>query len=135
MFMLDANVLMHVANGSDGAARILERINAVGIAACCLSSITAWELSYKQHSGVGKVKKSAIQGLASALADFHIIDFTKIDAVNGGAIQAYMTSIGKPMGERDAMIVGHAMARGYTMVSDDRHFSLVPGLKLENWRS
>ena len=132
--MLDSNVFTHVANRADGHDLIEMHMARVGLRACCMSSITAWEIAHMQFKGVGKIKQLSLAALASALNMVSVLEYDKTDAVNGGAIQDYMTRHGMALGERDAMIVGHAMARGLVLVSDDRHMGTVPLLKLENWR-
>lgn len=132
--MLDSNVFTPVANRVSGHELIEKHLAKVGLRACCMSSITAWEIAHMQFKGVGKIKQLSLAALSSALNMVQVLDYNKTDAVNGGAIQDYMTRHGLVLGERDAMIVGHAMARGLVLVSDDRHLGRVPLLKLENWR-
>jgi tRNA(fMet)-specific endonuclease VapC len=41
---------------------------------------------------------------------------------------------GTPIGSMDTMIAGHAIALGSVLVTNnERHFSRVTGLKVENW--
>ena len=49
-------------------------------------------------------------------------------------LQAGLLKIGTPIGGNDAMIAAHALSIGCVLVTDNRkHFSRVPGLKIENW--
>ena len=49
-------------------------------------------------------------------------------------LQAELLKIGKPIGRNDAMIAAHALSIGSVLVTNNRkHFSRVPGLKIENW--
>lgn len=47
---------------------------------------------------------------------------------------ADLEKAGTPIGPLDMMIAGHAMALGYTVVTNNtKEFERVKGLKLENW--
>jgi tRNA(fMet)-specific endonuclease VapC len=49
-------------------------------------------------------------------------------------IQAKLLTAGTPIGTNDAMIAGHALSTGATLVTNNqRHFERVSGLALENW--
>ena len=49
-------------------------------------------------------------------------------------LQAELLKIGKPISGNDAMIAAHALSIGCILVTNNRkHFSRVPGLKIENW--
>jgi predicted nucleic acid-binding protein len=48
--------------------------------------------------------------------------------------QAPTRSTGKPIGNMDLLIASHAVSQGLTLVTNDvKHFSNVPGLKVEVW--
>ncbi len=40
---------------------------------------------------------------------------------------------GLPMGNLDLMIGAHAMAAGLTLVTNDRAFTRIKGLKIQDW--
>jgi tRNA(fMet)-specific endonuclease VapC len=49
-------------------------------------------------------------------------------------IQAKLLTAGTPIGANDAMIAGHALSTGATLVTNNqRHFQRVQSLTLENW--
>jgi tRNA(fMet)-specific endonuclease VapC len=50
-----------------------------------------------------------------------------------GDIRARLEKDGRPMGPNDLWIAAHALALDATVVTDDKAFSRVPGLKTENW--
>ena len=55
-------------------------------------------------------------------------------ARKAAAIRAQLERAGTPIGPLDVLAAGHALALGYTMVTDNvREFGRVPGLRLENW--
>jgi tRNA(fMet)-specific endonuclease VapC len=45
-----------------------------------------------------------------------------------------LRGLGQSIGYPDEMIAAHALALNCTLVTDnEKHFSRVPGLRLENW--
>ena len=50
-----------------------------------------------------------------------------------GEIRWLIQRQGEPMGANDLWIAAHSIALDATLVTDDRAFSRVPGLKIENW--
>ncbi len=49
-------------------------------------------------------------------------------------LQAALYAKGSPIGNNDTMIAGHALSLNAVMVTNNqKHFSQVPKLKLENW--
>ena len=45
-----------------------------------------------------------------------------------------LRAVGRPSGDFDTLIAGHALSLDATLVSNNlKHFENVPGLKLENW--
>jgi tRNA(fMet)-specific endonuclease VapC len=69
------------------------------------------------------------------------IEFMQVLPWDSLAAEAYadvrfsLVRSGRTIGELDMMIAGHALSRGYTLVSNNtRHYArLVPPMKLENW--
>ena len=51
-----------------------------------------------------------------------------------GRIRAQLEAAGQPIGPNDLLIAAHALSLGATMVTDnEREFSRVSGLAIENW--
>lgn len=48
-------------------------------------------------------------------------------------LRAAVERRGDPMGANDLWIAAHALALGAVVVTDDRAFRRMPGLKVENW--
>lgn len=72
--------------------------------------------------------------LATLIAQSSIIDFSAEDSRVSGALRARLRSAGTPIGEIDTLIAGHALARGWTVVTRNiRHFGRVEGLPLIDW--
>ena len=98
----------------------------------CISSVTYAELVH------GVEKSKAIEknrvALALLLANIEIMNFDSLAAESYGKIRADLEKAGTPIGPLDMMIAGHAMALGYTVVTNNtKEFERVKGLKHENW--
>lgn len=50
-----------------------------------------------------------------------------------GQLRSYLKSQGTPIGNNDLIIAAHALSLQATLVTNDRDFSKVPNLKIENW--
>ena len=129
-YMLDTNICIYAIKHKP--ERVIERLQEHDPADICISSITYAEL----YHGVEKsqaVDKNKI-ALAVLLSNIEIKDFDSRSAESYGKIRAQLEKAGTPIGPLDTMIAGHAMALGYTIVTNNtREFSRVDGLNLEDW--
>lgn len=116
-----------------GNANVLSRLKGCRVGDVGISTITVAELWY----GVSKsadVNRNAdtLQKFFSSVAT---ISFGKAAAQEYGRLRAGLERAGKPIGAEDMFIAAHAIALGVVLVtSNDREFSKVPGLPIENWR-
>lgn len=63
-----------------------------------------------------------------------IVEFDADDARVAGGVRARLQRAGRPIGPIDTLIAGHALARGWTVVTRNvRHFGRVEGLQLIDW--
>ena len=128
-FLLDTNVVSDLVRHPRG--RIADRIAAVGEQQVCTSIIVAAELRY------GALKKNSPRltaQLEAILTAFDVLALgPHVDAVYGG-LRAALERGGQPIGANDMLIAAHAMALGYTVVTDnEREFSRIEDLGVENW--
>jgi len=134
-YMLDANVLVHLANKAENWQHIESHFKEIPLASLCISSVAFFELSAMHEKGHGKIKAVNLAALKHSMSIIRIIPYTAKDAAFGGLIDAGLSITGKTIGKRDSMIAGHAVMRGLTLVTDNtKEFERVPLLKLENWR-
>jgi tRNA(fMet)-specific endonuclease VapC len=134
-YMLDANVLVHLANKSTGWERIESRFKDTPFDVLCMSSIAFFELSAMHEKGRGKIRAASLAALQRSMSLIKVLPYTAKDAAFGGLIDAGLSATGKTIGKRDSMIAGHAAMRGLILVTDNtKEFDRVPLLKLENWR-
>ncbi len=132
MYMLDTNILIRaIRRPADSVCgKILQHVGGE----LCISSVTYAELVYgARHSS--NFEKN-IQAVQSILAGIYILPFDTDAAFEAGDIMAYLASSGSPIGDRDALIAGHARALSIKLVTHNTgEFSRIPGLKLEDWLS
>lgn len=130
MYMLDTNILIRaIRNPNDPVCeRIIRKIGGN----LCISSITYAELVYgAKHSSNFEKNNQAMQSLLSGI---YILPFDSTAAWEAGDIMAYLASISKPIGDRDALIAAHARALSVTLVTPNTgEFSRVPQLETEDW--
>ncbi len=131
IFCLDANVLIEILRRRDP---VLSRWQAaVGQASpLILSSLVLHEL----EAGVELSARPAIHRarLHALLAFAEVAEFDAEDARVAGEVRAKLQRAGKPIGPLDTLIAGHALARGWTVVTRNiRHFGRVEGLPLIDW--
>jgi tRNA(fMet)-specific endonuclease VapC len=128
-FLLDTNIISHLLRHPRGAAGV--RIARVGDAGICTSIIVAAELRY------GVTKKASPRLAAEVDALLSRINVLPIEAptdVIYGKLRASLESAGRVIGANDLLIASHAMALSCTLVTDnDREFSRIPDLAVENW--
>ena len=129
-YMLDTNICIYaIKHKPEQVFMRLQEHDPIDI---CISSVTYAELVH------GVEKSKAIEknrvALALLLANIEIMNFDSLAAESYGKIRADLEKAGTPIGPFDMMIAGHAMALGYTVVTNNtKEFERVKGLKLENW--
>ena len=127
-YMVDTDIFSYVVNDRYPGLRV----RFVGMAReLSISSISYAEARF------GAVKKGALKAdsLIGLFADMiEVCPWTKADADVYAFLRTDLERRGTPIGDSDTLIAAAAMARGYTLVTNNTaHFSRVSGLKLENW--
>ncbi len=128
-FLLDTNILSDLVRHPRG--RISDRIKEVGEQNICTSIVVAAELRY------GAAKKDASRLTMQLEAVLSVIDVLALeqpaDAVYG-ELRTRLERSGQSIGANDLLIAAHALALGYTIVTDNaREFSRIDNLRIENW--
>ena len=130
MYMLDTNILIRIIRhpADPVCQRVFQKIGGE----LCISSITYAELVYgAKHSSNYEKNIQAVQQLLSGI---YILPFDSSAAGEAGDIMAYLAGIGKPIGDRDALIAAHARSLSVTLVTHNTgEFSRVPKLEVEDW--
>jgi predicted nucleic acid-binding protein len=83
---------------------------------------------------LSKTKERNLPRLQRALSTSQLWPFESAAAREYGRIHAVLKSQGHKIPQIDMPIAAVAIVLGnFTVVTKDKHFSLIPGLKVENW--
>lgn len=127
-YMLDTNMVSHFIKGM---ANVHKRIVSVPMSDLAISAITEGELLF------GVAKKPEAKQLSLAVQEFLIrVDILAWDssaAACYGSLRADLQKNGKMLGNLDLLIAAHALSLGVVLVTNDRAFTQVRGLKTEDW--
>jgi len=128
-YLLDTNIISDLIRNPQG--RIATQIAQVGEGAVCTSIIVAAELRYGAAKKASARLTEQVDKVLGALA---VLPFEHPADVIYGGVRAQLEAAGLMIGGNDLLIASQALALGYTIVTDnDREFSRVPDLPLENW--
>ena len=128
-FLLDTNIVSDLVRHPRG--RIADRISEVGEDDVCTCIVVAAELRY----GAAKRNSSRLTAqLEAVLGALEVIALEAPADAMYGLIRADLERSGQPIGGNDLLIAAHALALGLAVVTDnDREFSRVEDLRVENW--
>jgi len=126
--MLDTNTISHVVKQHPNVARHLV---AVPMESLCLSAITAGELL----CGLAR-RPDAVQLQAAVTELMRRVDVVQWDvsaAERYGIVRAEQERTGRSLGSLDLLIGAHALAVSAVLVTNDRAFSQIAQLQIEDW--
>ena len=129
-YLLDTNIFIYLCKGTYPA--IADHIRSFGPGDIVISSITLAELEF----GIAKSAKPEKnrRHFQELLLPFEILPFDSQAAIEYGIIRNCLEKAGSPIGPLDTLIAAHALAMGACLVTNnEREFSRVPGLRVENW--
>jgi tRNA(fMet)-specific endonuclease VapC len=100
--------------------------------ALCISAVTLAELYYgAARHPKGEAIRKEIDDFAARLS---IMPWDEVAADHYGSIRTVLEKKGTPIGAMDMLIAAHARSIKAVLVTNDvRHFTKVPGLKVEDW--
>jgi tRNA(fMet)-specific endonuclease VapC len=128
-YLLDTNTASYAIKGN--VARVREQLLKIAMADVGISVITEAELRF----GVARLP-SAIR-LKDLVEEFllrvEVLPWNSAAANRYAEIRAALERSGKPMGNMDMLIAAHALSVEAVLVTHDRVFRRVKGLKLEDW--
>lgn len=129
-YLLDTSICIYLIKKKP--VSVMTRFDEHSIGDIGISSITVAELSYGvQKSQRRKQNQAALLQFMSPLV---IAEFDTEAAFSYGQIRAELERRGIPIGSQDTLIAGHAASMDVTLVTNnEREFSRVPGLIVENW--
>ena len=126
--LLDTNILSDAVNVPRGV--VARRLADVPQQLLCTSIIVAAELRYGAARKESRRLKHSVEEVLSAI---DVLPLKSPTDVVYGALRADLEGAGKTLAANDLWIAAHALALDCVLVSDDRAFARVRGLKLENW--
>jgi tRNA(fMet)-specific endonuclease VapC len=110
---------------------VVRRVLAVPMATACISSITKAELLF------GLARRPEAKRLHTAVGEFlrrvDVLPWDSEVAERYGATRAAMERQGKTLGPLDLLIASHALRAEAVLVTNDRAFAQVDGLRVEDW--
>lgn len=97
----------------------------------CISVITEAELRF----GLARraVNADLRRIVENYLSSVDILPWTSASAQRYSLLRAELEALGKSLAPMDLLIASHAMAEDCTLVSADRAFTQVPGLRVVDW--
>jgi len=127
-FMLDTDISSYIIKRRP--ATLLERFEKQA-ETLSVSVMTAAELRF----GAEKAGRPNLVELVEAyLERLAILDWTNEVSGHYGRIRSELERSGKPIGNMDLLIAAHAVSQRIILVTNKfKHFSNVPGLKVEVW--
>ena len=128
-YLLDTNMASYVIKGNIPLVR--ERLLKVPMSEVGISVVTEAELRF------GIARKPGAARLKLAVEEFllrvEILPWDSDAARHYAALRSTLEDSGSPMGNLDTMIAAQALAAGAVLVTHDRVFQRIKGLKLEDW--
>lgn len=127
--MLDTNICIFAMKAHEGVVQTLLGLSPSQVH---LSVMTEAELRF----GAAKSTRPAanLVALEHFLAPLQIVEFGSDDALVYADVRAALAKAGTPIGPIDTFIAAHALAQGFTLVTNNtREFSRVSGLQLDDW--
>ena len=127
-WLLDANVIS--AAMRDPGGRLARRLTAIPPGDLCTSVVAAAELRFGAARKGSARLEAAVDAVLSTLEVAPLE--TPADRIYG-ALRARLQARGESLGANDVWIAAHALTLDCVLVTDDRAFERVEGLKVENW--
>lgn len=128
-FLLDTNTCIYALKQHP---EVLSRLLSEQRSDVAISVITEAELRVGAAKSTSPTK--TLRLLESFLRPITTLDFVSDDAETYAAIRAKLERAGRPIGPLDTLIAAHALSRKLVLVtSNQREFSRVPALRIEDW--
>lgn len=127
-YMLDTNMVSHFIKGINN---VRNKVISVPMSELGISAITEGELLF------GLAKKPDAKQLHIVVHEFLIrVDVLPWDSAVAncyGKLRADLQKKGKVLGNLDLLIAAHALTLGLVLITNDRAFTQVKGLQIEDW--
>lgn len=128
-FLLDTNICIYALKQNQ---RVLDHLLAHNRSDVAISVITEAELRTGAAKSTSAAKTRRL--VENFLRPLSIVEFISEDAAAYAGVRAKLERAGTPIGPLDTLIAAQAVARKLVLVSNnEREFSRVAGLRIENW--
>lgn len=128
-FLLDTNILSDLVRRPQG--KIAERIAREGEKSICTSIVVTAELRFGAEKRGSERLTTQLEVILSAIDTLPLEEPADLHYAR---LRKYLEERGTPIGPNDMLIAAHALALDCTVITaNEREFSRVPGLKVENW--
>ncbi len=132
IWMLDTDILVHFVNRRPGYESIGRRMSGRSPGEIRISAITLAELRFGIEQSLFRTENQA--KLEELLEILQTDDFPAGAAKDFGQIKRSLLAGGKSIGAYDLLIAAHARyLRAVMVTNNEREFSRVPGLTVQNW--
>ena len=132
-YLLDTNTISHMMHNADGiVARRLQHLMQTGAVNRLYTSVVVQsELLF----GLAKRPSARLQSAyEQQMSGLTVMPIDEVVSHRYAAVRLALSRAGTPIGPNDTFIAAHALALGYTLVTDNEdEFRRVAGLKVENW--
>lgn len=127
-YLLDTNTVSHLIKAHP---QVTQRLLAVPISSLCISVITEGELRF----GLAKrpEAKRLHQAVHELLIRVDVLPWDRETAQTYGSVRAQLEQQGKTLASLDLLIAAHALHTEAILVTSDRAFRQLPGLRVEDW--
>ncbi|OCG68558.1 hypothetical protein A9G39_02315 [Gilliamella sp. Imp1-6] len=126
-YMLDTNaVTCFIKNNQI----FIQNLTSVRMSQVCISSVTLGELNFGLSKRSNLRLETIIKGFIN---NIDVLPWDVNVANDYGKLRANMMSQGKVLAPLDMMIAAHAFAINATLITNDKAFSQVPNLRLDDW--
>jgi len=129
-FLLDTNICIYIIKKKP--EQVFEKFRGLAVGSVAISSVTLAELHYGIAKSANPEKNR--EALDRFLTPIEIIDFGAESTEEYGKIRAELERKGITIGPLDTLIAAHARSLDLILVTNnEKEFSRVAGLSLENW--
>lgn len=129
-YLLDTNICIYIQKVRPES--VARRFEALRAGEAFISVITWGEL---QYGAARSQQRNRVTGLLDEFrALVPVLPLPDQAGLCHGTLRADLAASGKLIGNNDLWIAAHALSAGMTLVTNnEKEFSRVPGLRLENW--
>jgi tRNA(fMet)-specific endonuclease VapC len=129
-YMLDTDICVYFSRGT--SQRVLSRVSGCLPGDLVISAVTYGELYFGAEKSAQTA--TAFQALDEFTEAVPVVPLDKQVGDYYGKFRLYLQKKGKIIGNNDLWIASHCLQLGLTLVTNnEREFSRIPNLPIENW--